>query len=445
MAHFLPHTEESRNEILNSIGIKSIENLIANIPEKIRIKGNIALPEPISEMKAAQELKALSETNIQTGKAISFLGGGCYNRYVPACILEIVQRSEFLTSYTPYQPEVSQGTLQVMYEYQSMICNLTGMDVANASVYDGATACAEAILMAARITNKTKVLISDALNPDYKEVIKTYLYGADIEITFVTQNNGLTEIPSNVADYACILIQNPNYLGRIEENIFEISELCKANKVKLIACIDPVSLSLISNPTSYNADIVVGDVQPLGIPMSFGGPHGGFIACKNEYVRQLPGRIAGMTLDKECKRAFTLTLQAREQHIRRSKATSNICSNQALMALWASIYMSVMGEEGIKEIASISSQKAHYLATEINKINGLKVPFEQFLYEFPVIVDEKINLETLLQEMEKDNIFAGINLKGKFDGFENAFLVCTTEMTSDREIELFLNKLKALV
>ena len=395
-------------------------------------------------MSLRQKRKLIETANKNIGNSISFLGGGAYRRFIPACIATVVERSEFLTSYTPYQPEVSQGTLQVMYEFQSMICNLTGMDVANASVYDGATACAEAVLMASRITGKTKALISQALNPDYKSVIETYCYGADIKIDYIPEKEGITDINKLEEmhnDHACILVQNPNYLG-CAENLSEIPEIAKNIGAKIIMSVDPVSLALLKSPSAYGADIVVGDIQPLGIPVSFGGPYGGFISCRTEYLRQLPGRIAGMTKDRDGKTAFTLTLQAREQHIRRAKATSNICTNQALMALAATTYLSVMGPEGLKEVALISAQRAHYLAEKINEIPGLRVLFNNFLYEF--VLESKISTDKLLKELEESNILAGIKLDKKFKQYKNCILVCVTEMNSINELEILVEKLKEI-
>jgi len=320
------------------------------------------------------------------------------------------------------------------------------MDVANASVYDGATACAEALLMAARIKKKDKVLVPSTLNPDYKSVIETYCFGADITVDYLPQKQGKIDVDrlerlDAEDEYACILIQNPNYLGNIED-VYRLSEIAKKLKALFIVSVDPTSLAVIEKPSEYGADIVVGDIQPLGIPMSFGGPHGGFIACNSKYMRQLPGRIAGMTVDKEGKRAFTLTLQAREQHIRREKATSNICSNQALMALTATVYLTVMGPEGLKEAALTSIQRAHFLAEKINDIPGFEVLYNDFLYEFVVRVDERISTESLLEELESRKIFGGIALDKKFEQYKNCILVTVTEMNSIDDIYMYMNALK---
>lgn len=441
MHNFLPHTKETRQEMLNAIGLNSIEDLFINIPEEAKIN-NLSIPEGLSELEAKKRLQELANKNKTTQNCISFLGGGTYNRYIPSCINTITQRSEFITAYTPYQPEVSQGTLQVIYDYQSMLCNLTGMDVANASVYDGATACAEALLMASRITKKTKALVSYVLNPDYKKVILTYCYGAGIEIEYLNISEGHSEISDeiNLDDYACVLIQNPNYLG-CTENLVKISEKTINSKAKLIICADIVSLAILNNP---NADIVVGDLQQLGLGMNYGGPHCGFIACKNEYLRQIPGRIVGLSKDRDGSDAFTLTIQTREQHIKREKATSNICSNQALMALTATIYLSVTGPEGLKEIANISVQRAHYLAEKLNEIKGIKVLYSDFLNEF-VIKVESVSADELIKKLEAENILAGINLGNKFKEFEDCILVAITEMNEVQDIDKFISVLKELL
>ena len=326
MKNFLVHDENTRAEMLNNIGLNKIEDLFSQIPQTARME-KLNLENPLSEMETQRKIKSFSKKN--KTDYISFLGGGIYNKFIPAAIAQVANRFEFLTAYTPYQAEIAQGTLQIMYEFQTMIARLTGMDIANATVYDGATACAEAILMAVRIKKLNKVLISDKINPEYLDVIKTYTWANGIDI------NIFDEMPSNTSEYACVLIQNPNFYG-------EITEL-KTIDTLLIVCVDVSTLSILKAPTE--ADIVVADIQTLGMPLSFGGPHAGIIACKEKYMRQMPGRLAGRTVDKDGNQAFTLTIQTREQHIKREKATSNICSNQALMGLWANLYLSLMGEK----------------------------------------------------------------------------------------------------
>jgi len=443
MQNFLPHTDKIRREMLKEIGLNKIEELFSNIPQEAKVSGS-SLPEGMSELQAKKYLQELANKNNTASEKISFLGGGTYNRYIPSCISNIVQRSEFYTAYTPYQPEVSQGTLQVIYDYQSMLCNLTGMDVANASVYDGGTACAEAILMACRITKKSKALVSSLLNPQYKEVIKTYCYGEGIEIVYSSIAEGKTDIVSSetLDDFACVLIQNPNYIGCVEK-LDEISEKIANLKTKLIVCTDIVSLGLLKPPSEYGVDIVVGDLQQLGIGMNYGGPHCGFISCKNEYLRQMPGRIVGLSKDRDGNDAFTLTIQTREQHIKREKATSNICSNQALMALTATVYLSVVGAEGLREVANISAQRARYLAENLSKIGGLSVLYSDFLNEF-VLKAENISSKDFISKMKEKDIFAGIDLTEKISEFKDCVLVAVTEMNEIQDIERFIDAAKAL-
>jgi len=378
------------------------------------------------------------------------LGAGVYNHFIPACVGQIAQRFEFLTAYTPYQPEISQGSLQIMYEFQSMVCNLTGMDVANASVYDGATACAEAILMAARITKREKALVSDAINPEYKEVIKTYCAAIGIGIDWIglqpsplagegealaeftklrDSGEGLMEQIKS-CEYACVLIQTPNFYGTIEE--MDLGEFLASSKTLLVACVDISSLAVLKSPAEYSgggADIVVGDIQPLGIPMSFGGPHAGFMACREKFMRQLPGRIAGRTLDADGEQAFTLTIQTREQHIKREKATSNICSNQALVALCATLYLSLVGEKGFKQAGILSSKNAHVLSEKLSA-KGIKTLNKDFYNEFVIEVE---NSDKFLADLKSKNIIGGLKLDDK------RILVATTEMNSEEELELYCN------
>lgn len=434
MKNFLAHSDETREEMLKSISNKSIEELFKIIPQQARSK-NLNLSEALSEMQVQKEIKSLAKKN--NTDVINFLGAGVYNHFIPACVGQVAQRFEFLTAYTPYQPEISQGTLQVMYEFQSMICNLTGMDVANASVYDGASACAEGVLMAIRITKRNKVLVSDAINSEYKEVIKSYTWANGIDVEFIKMDD-VTDFKtdfSSVIDkiktqqYACVLVQSPNFYGTIENlnDKINISETLKDSNTLLVACVDISSLAILKAPSEYGADIVIGDIQPLGLPMSFGGPHGGFMACREKFMRQLPGRIAGRTIDADGKQAFTLTIQTREQHIKREKATSNICSNQALMALCATLYLSLVGEKGFKQAGIMSSKNAHKLSKMLSE-KGIKTLNKDFYNELVISVD---NSDKFLADLKKKNIIGGLKLD------ETKILVATTEMNTDEELELY--------
>lgn len=443
MNNFLAHDENTRKEMLKSISTSSIEDLFSIIPKDAKMK-SLNLPDALSEMQTQKEVKSLAKKN--NTDVISFLGAGTYNHFIPAAIGQVAQRFEFLTAYTPYQPEISQGTLQVMYEFQSMICNLTGMDVCNASVYDGATACAEAISMAIRITKKNKALVSQNLNPQYMDVIKTYAWANNIQIEWFSslpsplEGEGIFRHEErvseklgeglNLEEYSCVLIQTPNFYGEIEE--INLSEKLEQSKTLLVTCVDISSLSILKAPSEYGADIVIGDIQPLGIPMSFGGPHGGFMACKDKYMRQLPGRIAGRTLDADGNQAFTLTIQTREQHIKREKATSNICSNQALMALCSTLYLTLVGEKGFKQAGILSSKNAHELAKKLSS-KGVKVLSKDFYNEFVIEVDDS---EKFLADLKEKNIIGGLKLDDK------KILVCATEMNMEEEIQQYVDTCK---
>lgn len=411
MNNFLVHDEKTKKEMLDVIGINSIEDLFKQIPAQARMS-NLNLNNALSEIETQRQVRALAKKN--KTEYVSFLGGGVYNKFIPACISQVAQRFEFLTAYTPYQPEISQGTLQVMYEFQTMICELTGMDISNATVYDAATACAEAILMAVRISKKSKALVSNRLNPEYKSVVKTYAWASDIELEW------FDEIPANTADYACVLIQNPDYYG-------EITEIQPVDTLLIIAT-DVSSLSILKPPAQYGADIVVGDVQGLGIPMEFGGPHAGFIACREKFMRQMPGRLAGRTVDADGNQAFCLTIQTREQHIKREKATSNICSNQALIGLCATLYLSLMGKKGFYQAGYLSTKKAHELSEKL-AAKGIKTLNKNFFNEFVI---EVADADKFLSRLKENNILGGIKID------DTHILVAATEMTTDEDIELYI-------
>lgn len=414
MKNFLVHNEKTTQEMCEAIGISKVEDLFKQIPQSVRMS-ELDLPEGLSEMETQRKVKNLAKSN--KSDFISFLGGGIYNKFVPACINQVASRFEFNTAYTPYQPEISQGTLQVMYEFQTMICRLTGMDISNATVYDAGTACAEAILMACRISKKYKVCVLNSLNPEYKRVIETYTNSQGIEVDWVD------EIPQATKDYAGVLVQTPNYYGEIIQP--------KEVECLSIICCDPSSLAILKTPAEMGADIAVGDIQTLGIPMNFGGPSAGFIACREKLMRQLPGRLAGRTVDKDGKQAFCLTIQTREQHIKREKATSNICSNQALIGLCATLYLSVMGNKGFRQASYLSTKNAHILADKL-KEKGYKILNTNFFNEF---VLEVPNADDFLARLENNNILGGIKLDGK------KILVATTEMISDEDIDLYIKSI----
>ena len=411
MKNFLVHNDEVKAEMLKVCGVDKIEDLFADIPQTACMK-TLDLPDAMSEMEVQRTIKSLAKKN--RTDYISFLGGGVYNMFVPAVVSQVAQRWEFLTAYTPYQAEISQGTLQVMYEFQTMISRLTGMDISNATVYDGGTACAEAVLMAKRITKKSKALVSEKLNPEYKKVIDTYAWANEIQVDY------FNELPMNTADYACVLMQNPDYYG-------EISEL-KPVDTLLIVCTNISSLSILKPPSEYAADIVVGDIQALGIPQEFGGPHAGFIACREKYMRQIPGRLAGRTVDADGNQAFCLTIQTREQHIKREKATSNICSNQALIGLCATLYLSLLGEKGFRQVGYLSAKQAHKLSQKLS-LKGVKTLNKNFFNEFVIEVESS---DKFLKKLKENGVLGGIKLD------EKRILVAATEMISDEDIEKYL-------
>lgn len=446
---YTPHTEEDKQAMLQKIGVKSFEELISVIPEKLRFKGNLNLPEALSELEAVKHCQALARLNSHQKEYVSFLGGGIYDHYIPAVIDHIISRSEFYTAYTPYQPEVSQGTLQTIYEYQSLICELFAMDVSNAGMYDAASAFAESCHMARSITKRNKILIADTIHPYYRQVIDTYTHGLNIPIVNCgcmlgdegrVSLKGVEEAIDN--DTAAILVQHPNFYGVLEP-VRELSAIAHKYNALLIVCVDPISLGLLAPPGQYDADIAVGEGQVLGIPPSLGGPLLGILTCRKDFVRMLPGRLVGKTTDIEDKTGYVLILQTREQHIRREKATSNICTNEALCALAATIYLSVMGKEGIKEVSRQCYAKSHYLGQAIKSINGYTLAFNQpFFKEF--VIKTPIEPKKIIQEMLKEKIFAGIDLSNYNEDWQNMLLVAVSEQRTKQELDHYVEILKEL-
>ena len=431
MNNFKSNPDNVTDEMLKTIGEKNIDGLFSEIDKKALIN-NFDMPEALSEMELQKEIKSIAKQN-KTDYAC-FIGAGAYKRFIPSAVSQISSRFEFNTAYTPYQPEISQGTLQVIYEFQSMICDLTGMDVCNASVYDAGNACAEAMLMSVRITGRNKILVSSCLNPQYIEVIKTYAHAGGIFIEEIQQTNFKTDLASIKnkilsGEYAGFIIQNPNFYGTIEDTGI-LETLQKDRKTLLIIAQEMMSSSVLKKPSQYHADIVTGDVQSFGNSLSFGGPYAGFIATCDKYKRQLPGRIVGRTLDSKGNQAFTLTLQAREQHIRREKATSNICSNQGLAILNSVVYLALLGRNGIKQAAYLSAKNANTLAAGL-KNKGFKILNTDFFNEFVLEVN---NADEFIKKMKGHKILAGLKLS------QNQILVCTTELNTDSEIKQYISK-----
>jgi glycine dehydrogenase subunit 1 len=443
---YVPNTEHDRKEMLKKIGVESFEDLIGCIPHSVRLKEELKLPFPLSELQLTKLLTDLSCQNKKTSQIISFLGGGAYDHFIPAAVDHIISRSEYYTTYTPYQAEVSQGTLQAIYEFQSLICELTGMDVANASMYDGATAVAEAALLAHAETQRDEVLVAGSLNPSYKEVLSTYCRSLRLKVKTLPLNEGLVDlgaVKKKVSEkVACVILQNPNFFGLIED-VEEIELLTHSVGSLLVLACDPIALGILKTPGEYNADMAVGEGQTLGNNLSFGGPYLGYFACKRNLIRRMPGRIVGATTDNQGKRGFVLTLQTREQHIRREKATSNICTNQALCALASCVYLSLLGKSGIKKVAFLCLQKSHYAFDEITKIEGFKKRFDApFFKEF--VVETPFPPKRIIKSLMKRNLFTGIDL-AQFDRkLKNCLLVCVTEKRTKEEIDYLVDELRKL-
>ncbi|MDP7179962.1 MAG: aminomethyl-transferring glycine dehydrogenase subunit GcvPA [Candidatus Woesearchaeota archaeon] len=437
--NFIPNTKEDKELMLKEIGISNVDELFRDIPEELILKDQLKIPKPMSELELKKHLENIAGKNkLQK----NFIGAGAYNHFIPSVVPHIISRSEFYTAYTPYQPEISQGILQAIYEYQTMICELTGMDMTNASMYDGASALAETCIMAANITRRNQILLSKTIHPEYIETVKTYAHFHNIELIEVDFENGTTDInkiKELISDKtAAIFIQNPNFFGCIED-LKTISNLAHEKKALLVTCVtEPASLALIKSPGELGADIVAGEGQSFGNPLNFGGPYLGIIAAKKEYMRYVPGRLVGLTKDTNGKEGFVLTLQAREQHIRREKASSNICSNQALCALAATVHLATLGKQGLKQVSELCLQKSHYLHNQL-KENGCQTPFTQpFFNEFVIRLD---NFEKTIGELERNNISV-LKLEKFYPELKDSILICTTELNSREDIDELIEVIK---
>ncbi len=438
--NFVPHTPQEIKAMLQAIGLESTEDLFSDIPENLKLQRELDLPKGLDEMTLRREVTSLSQENIHTEDYINFLGAGAYDHYRPSIINHLISRSEFYTAYTPYQPEISQGTLQSIFEFQTAICELTGMDVANASMYDGATALAEGMIMAVAQTNKKKVLLSSTVHPEYREVLKTYAWAREIEIIEIPYTKeGSTDLDfldqTLTNDFAAVIIQNPNFFGKIEK-LKTLIDRVKSTKALSIVCADPISLGILEAPGKLGVDIVVGEGQSLGMPLSFGGPYLGFIATTEKLIRRIPGRIVGLAKDQHGKDGFVLTLQAREQHIRREKASSNICSNQALCALTAIIYLSALGKKGLKEVAEHCISKAHYAQKVLTQIDGVELAFPQGPSFKEFVVKTKEDIACINDRLFQAGILGGLDLGRFYPELKNHMLICVTEARSKTEIDL---------
>ncbi len=437
---FIPNTPEDQRKMLAEIGLADVEELFADIPAEVLKRFKPIGLEPLSELEVKRLVTELAQQNAHTEQYVSFLGGGVYDHYVPAIISHLVLRGEFLTCYTPYQAELSQGTLTWMFEFQTMICELTAMEVANSSMYDGGSALAEAMLMAKNITGRTKFLVAKSLNPYYRRCLETYAWGAGLELIDVpfTQDGQLDRSALSAHDLAGVIVQTPNFFGVIED-LTGLKELIK--DALLIVSANPIALGVLAPPGVFGADIVVGEGQPLGIPQSFGGPLLGIFATRMSYVRRMPGRMAGRTLDAAGNVGYVMALQTREQHIRREKATSNICTNQALMGLMATIYLATLGRRGLRRLAELNLQKAHYLAEKISRLPGFALRFSgPFFNEF--VIQTRKKPTRLLKTLRDEGFLGGLDLApyDLLDG--NNLLIAVTEKRTRDEMDRFVKALK---
>jgi len=445
---YIPNSPEERDEMLKIVGLSSADELFRSIPKDVQLNRELRVNEPLAETEVIGEMERLSAMNPAAQKT-SFLGAGAYSHYSPTIVDHLIQRSEFFTSYTPYQPEVTQGTLQYIFEFQTLVCQLTGMDVANASMYDGSTAMAEAFLMAQRVTRKDKVVIAETVHPEYLAVAKTYTQHGDLKIETVhfDQESGriLGEDLNKLDDQtAALVIQSPNFFGCIEDLQMLADKAHAVGALLIVVVTEAISFGLLKSPGACGADIVVAEGQSFGVPLSYGGPYVGLFACKEKYVRNMPGRLAGIAYDKNGNRGFVLTLATREQHIRREKATSNICTNQGLIALAATIYMETMGRRGLQEVAMQNAQKAAYAAKRISEIEGFSLPFSAPRFNEFVVRAPQSAEEILSRLSAEKNIIGGLALSRYYDDNPNDFLVCVTELNSKEQIDNLIEGLGAL-
>ncbi len=432
-SHYIPNTPAEQDELLNAIGMQDIDELFADIPYDYR-NPPLRLPDPLSELEIQRELGELASRNRPLASGPSFLGAGCYHHFIPSIVKALMTRGEFLTAYTPYQPEVSQGTLQVIFEFQTMISALYGMEVANAGMYDGATSVAEAVLMACRVTRRQQVIVADTVSPAYRQVIATYCQAQGITIDIVPTDQISGAITEATAG---IVAQYPNFYGELDD-LKALGEMAHADGALLVVSADPLAMGMLTPPGDFGADIVTGEGQPIGIPPSFGGPYLGLFSCKQQYIRQMPSRLVGRTTDTEGRTGYVLTLQTREQHIRRERATSNICTNEALYALASSIYLAAMGRNGLRQVAELCYHKAHYAADTIAKLDGYSLPQSGAFFQEFVVSCPKPAAEVNRQLMKNGNILGGLDVS---DRFENGMLLCVTEMNTRAEIDTLVSAL----
>lgn len=441
---YLPDTEQDQLDMLEAMGIDSVDELFSDIPAEIRLTEDLPIPQAIHESALTKKMRQLAVKNKTAYEYSFFLGAGTYDHYIPSVVDHVISRSEFYTAYTPYQAEASQGELQALFEFQSMVCELTGMDAANSSLYDGFTSLGEAATLAVGATKRSKILISKAVHPQGRQVVQTVANGQEyqlVEIDLTNDSTNLTLLEEQLDnETAAVIIQYPNFLGSVED-LAAIKELVATQKALLIVMANPLALALLESPGNLGADIVVGDMQPMGLAMNFGGPHCGYFAVMKKYIRKIPGRIVGQTTDTEGKRGFVLTLQAREQHIRREKATSYMSSNQALNALASSVFMSALGKEGLQNMAQLNIEKADYMAKQLEKKGFVVTNKAPFFNEFVVQLHQPVS--KINQQLLKKGYIGGYDLEPEY-GFENTMLIAVTEQRTKEEIEHFIEVLEGL-
>jgi glycine dehydrogenase subunit 1 len=439
---YIPNSPEERDEMLAVVGLKNADELFRSIPKEVQLGRPLNVTDPLAESEVITAMETMAAKNTATTKP-SFLGAGVYSHFSPTVVDHLIQRSEFFTSYTPYQPEISQGTLQYIFEFQTLVCQLTGMEVANASMYDGSTAMAEAYLMAQRVTRRDKIVVASSVHPEYREVARTYTQHGDADIVTVNfdkETGRLSDLSALDDKTAALVVQSPNFFGCVED-LTALAEAAHAvGALFVVVVTEAISFGLLKSPGECGADIVVGDGQSWGVPMSFGGPHLGLFATQEKFVRQMPGRLCGVAYDKNGNRGFVLTLSTREQHIRREKATSNICTNQGLIALAATIYMETMGKKGLQEVAMQNAQKAAYAKDQIAAIDGFEIAFSSPTFNEFVVRGTRPASEILESVREKD-IIGGLALSKYYGGHDNDFLVCVTETNSREQIDALVSAL----
>ena len=435
---YFPNTDADRQAMLEAIGAASIDELFAMIPAELRAKRELCVLPAMGELELSAHLTALAARNTPATAAACFLGGGCYDHFIPAVVDMVAARSEFYTAYTPYQPEASQGSLQAFFEYQTLITQLTGMDASNASMYDGGSAAVEAVLMAMHAAGRSRVVTAKSVHPEYRQVLSTYLTNLGVDLIAVGTPEGTVSMSDLSAavnnETACVLLQHPNFFGCLED-VEKAADIAHNAGALFVASVDPISLGLLKRPGEYGADIVVAEGQSLGNPMAFGGPYLGILACREQFLRRMPGRLVGQTVDRRGRRCWVLTLQTREQHIRREKATSNICTNQGLLALRATVYLSLMGPKGMRDVAELCLQKARYAAERLTSTPSLSLAFDRPTFKEFVVRVKGPSVDQLIEKAKNQDIFAGVPLGQWYPQLDDCLLVAVTEKRTKEEIE----------